>query len=211
MRSHDRTLLAQLAYKDRDRSDMRHELACRYISDHSVFSRMMIGAVEVSDCSSRTAIESHLTKGEGRYLTTIGFVDVVGEAKFTKDDIWFHGLVIVEVKIAPESVSNIIKQIRLYETYGQAHWGRRLSERLEDIRWSSDKDEREEYQCAQQKSDEIVAQLTRPLVAVTDYDLTEGDVGTLNKARISHVRLGKNFDAYVQEQKSSQVAKSVEI
>lgn len=76
--SHDRTLLAQLGFSDKDKKNPRHDLACRYLSQKDVLPKLVKPhLVEGCDLVTATVVpEHHITKGDGRYKTTIGFADL---------------------------------------------------------------------------------------------------------------------------------------
>lgn len=112
MRSQDRTMLASMGFADPDKGDERHDLACRYLAlpeNHERLARSLIepawkrlsgpgsdktwvdgrGHVEFSFVRSfgsfrivRPSIEHVLSKGEGQYRTTVGFLDVTLPFKF---------------------------------------------------------------------------------------------------------------------------------
>lgn len=63
-------------------------------------------------------VESPVTKGEDRYKTTIGFLDV--KTKWWVSDVPL-GTMVVEVKVKPTGVGDIIRQINLYREYVQAN------------------------------------------------------------------------------------------
>lgn len=83
--AHDRTLLSSLGFSDRDKSDRRHYLACRYVceeSQHLALTRLFVSPSEASLESegpfARSAQqEVAISKGQNQYKTTIGFVDVL--------------------------------------------------------------------------------------------------------------------------------------
>lgn len=100
MHTHERTLLASLGFADPDKKNPRHDLACQYLAlpeNHQRIARLLVSdapksvtykvhdeqewtfsgtrryAISVGD----PTIEWPISKGDGRYKTTIGFVDVV--------------------------------------------------------------------------------------------------------------------------------------
>jgi hypothetical protein len=76
MSAHDRTLLANLAFADPDKKDPLHDLACQYVAQPSVVEAM---GLKVRDCPvvalGGGILECPISKGEGKYKTTIGFLD----------------------------------------------------------------------------------------------------------------------------------------
>ncbi len=76
--------------------------------------------------TTAAGVESPLTKGEDKYKTTIGFLDVFGAWRrdVRVEDRWAGwdtGYVYVEVKIAEETVGNILRQIGLYREHQSWH------------------------------------------------------------------------------------------
>ena len=130
MHSHDRTLLAKLGFNDADRKAPEHDLACRYLAyevPQKIWRWVFPGdysSIEQpeSKISSRIngSTEVHLTKGEGQYATTIGFIDVMLTGYMaTRDNrdgkTWFEsGKLLIEVKVDPNPVSDAIRQIKTY-------------------------------------------------------------------------------------------------
>jgi hypothetical protein len=85
MHSHDRTLLARLGFADPDRKGPSHDWACQYLAQKDVAQRLLETMADVYGKKDiernykveKTALEHHITKGEGKYQTTIGFADLV--------------------------------------------------------------------------------------------------------------------------------------
>src|SRR3990167_11074217 len=99
--AYERTMLAQLGLQDPDRRNSKHTLACQYIAQEEVATRLcqLVMPEEYRDfvCSLTDnfrsdrvfTIQGHtipvvkhevaITKGQGRYLSVIGFWDVVIE------------------------------------------------------------------------------------------------------------------------------------
>lgn len=75
--SHDRTLLSSLGFSDPDKKDPLHDLGCQYISLPSVVDSLGLvsNGAKLSLVSAR--LEQPISKGEGKYRTTIGFLDVL--------------------------------------------------------------------------------------------------------------------------------------
>jgi len=97
MHSHDRTMLARLGFADPDKKNPIHDLACQYVAlpenatalvAHTVLVRQvpvartytdhckLKGTVTMTPEFSRAELEVPISKGEGQYKTTIGFLDV---------------------------------------------------------------------------------------------------------------------------------------
>lgn len=87
--SHTRTLLAKLGFADPDRKEPLHDKACRYLSAPGQAQRLVELTREppaderreihslTRPAQPRANVEVALSKGNGTYKTTIGFVDVV--------------------------------------------------------------------------------------------------------------------------------------
>jgi len=134
MHSHDRTLLSKLGFADPDKKDRRHDLACQYLSQNErplqLYAMALAGKEGYQGTlgCERVVLESMLTKGEGQYAVTIGFIDlwIYGSIRRKHDDgecYQSDAGVIVEVKILPVGVGDIIRQLKLY----RAHAGRYVS------------------------------------------------------------------------------------
>jgi hypothetical protein len=180
MRANDRTLLASLGFSDPDKQDHRHDLACRYLSQPDVSSRLcgiLLGptltskntvrnnaddeGVAAAVLGVRARTEMPISKGDGQYKTTIGFLDVSYEVGLSHHIYWGATIrnslsAACEVKIGKTSVGEIIRQISLY----REHRG------------------------------------VAAFAAVTAFPLTEGEVGQLRQANIYHLTLGPKFDQF---------------
>lgn len=132
MRSQDRTLLANLGFADQDKKNPLHDKACYYLATPKV-STELAGSLIVDEKfrvkgNAKTEIEHPLSKGNGQYKTTIGFIDVLiqQEIEHSPDGCRWHmhsiEEVAVEVKIIPVSISESIRQIKLYREYIEYSW-----------------------------------------------------------------------------------------
>jgi hypothetical protein len=90
MHSHDRSLLANLGFADPDKKDPKHDWACQYLCQPEV-GKKWLGLLtfpylsdrqkatwnfkDFADLHFRTEVP--ISKGEGQYKTTIGFLDVL--------------------------------------------------------------------------------------------------------------------------------------
>lgn len=193
MHSHDRTLLANLGFSDPDKKNPEHDRICQYlVTDESIgklkaWISNLIPPKKVGSYKSESSAwdvtrsddivcsyvpEYHLTKGDGQYKTSIGFIDISleftrkyairqtskvvwGESRYMskrnfvsskipnavfKDsgDGWGNAVtpdewvpvkdgedvrqdigyrIFVEVKVAKIGIGDIIRQMKLYETY----------------------------------------------------------------------------------------------
>lgn len=194
MHAHDRTLLSQLGFADPDKRDRRHTLGCQYLALPENRLKIMgllprtfryEGADRQVEGSDRQPIfERMIGKGEGKYRTTIGFIDLIlwyqvtfpcGGPKCCRppsDEIHIYSFgVAVEVKITPVGIGDILRQINLYRDY-EKQFG-----------W---------------------------LVA-TAFPLSTADVSVLKNERIYHVRLGDPFETWaeVQEEETPDAADSL--
>jgi hypothetical protein len=214
MRSHERTLLSSLGFNDPDKGDPRHDLACRYIAQpeiaakvmgsfsHSPQRRTAIQQREESEYDysrvitfQRSVHEAPLSKGEGQYKVTVGFVDVYligmradhckgrarsvdaqgkpcgGEWKEFDDrtaSSWVTG---VEVKIGNAGAGDIIRQVNLYREYAKFD----------------------------------------AFVVVTAFPLSEGGADQLRSAGIRHFVLGKGFERFCAIEDAKAPAQSPEL
>lgn len=120
--AHDRTLLASLSFGDPDKKDPLHDLGCQYISQPSVCNAMNIALQEGGklefDESRCPVLEAPITKGEGKYKTMIGFIDVTLPFKNQNG----HVDVFAEVKIKPVELGEILRQISLYREFKDGPW-----------------------------------------------------------------------------------------
>jgi hypothetical protein len=111
MHSHERTLLSRLGFQDKDKANPEHDLACAYVRER------MSSDEHPAEC------EVPISKGSGKYKTTIGFVDVLvyGNECTCNTCMWDNGWrcpqLIVEVKTSEVSTGDVLRQIGLYREY----------------------------------------------------------------------------------------------
>jgi hypothetical protein len=127
MHSHQRTLLAQLGFNDGDKKDIRHDRACQYLAleenaerlatllhryehvprpgprnlstiDHQEVHGLLWDPTE-SRLTVKAAglIEVAISKGEGQYRTSVGFLDVVVRSRAA----WHEWIAPAEAREAP--------------------------------------------------------------------------------------------------------------
>lgn len=86
MHSHDRTLLKSLGFADPDKRNRRHDLAIQYLSRFKTAQALLpqITKSPVKVVTYWISPEYHITKGEGKYKTTIGFADLVSTAELVQ-------------------------------------------------------------------------------------------------------------------------------
>jgi|SRR5271166_246763 len=129
MHAHDRTLLASLAFADPDKKDRLHDAACRYLTEEPQASEIVRLVETKPDCPVDSvtiynrSIEQPISKGQGQYRTTIGFLDGVIEYRIGElgND---TNRVLLEVKISRVDAAAILRQLRLYQQYeGASFYG----------------------------------------------------------------------------------------
>lgn len=128
----DRTLLAKLGFADPDKRSSLHDLACQYVAQPAIADSIGLTTADAHrnvfdlkfEAAARAQFECPISKGEGQYKTTIGFVDVIlPMGYYPAGGEWCHVPVFVEVKITPVGLGEILRQIRLYEEYvGGQFW-----------------------------------------------------------------------------------------
>lgn len=218
MHAHERTLLARLGFVDPDRRDALHDLACRYLTTEPALRRLVaclgIERHRTSDrfeCESgveqkcdttymvasfATNLEREISKGFGRYRTTVGFIDIAlrieieelftnvtrrrvrgyGKNEFSWESVddftwrsWCeYG---IEVKVTPTSIGDLIRQMNLYRAYSTIG------------KW----------------------------IVATTYPITHADVECLQNEKLRHVYLGTHFQAFVADQPVSAAALNMEV
>lgn len=224
MHAHDRTMLAGLGFADPDKKDPRHDWACQYLAEPERAAklpemllktgpvpweaefRLINGVREFARAEKsvsnfrvhRAEFERPVSKGEGQYKTTIGFIDVFlrfkgvetfsnylertwrsnggGFTDWEKVPDWDREVdffLPAEIKISSCTVGDMLRQIRLYREYFNP-----------GPQW----------------------------LLATAFPLSTIDVQQLAEAKIVHVRLGTEFDAYCDRRRSDAAdAKSPEI
>jgi hypothetical protein len=111
-------MLAALGFADKDKKNARHDWAIQFLMDPANF--FAPGAVLMSKPVFHP--EWHLTKGEGQYQTTVGFIDLLVDVKLCikkgeGTEIIAHCYFINEIKIEPVAAGDILRQMRLYGDY----------------------------------------------------------------------------------------------
>lgn len=150
MHSHARTLLAKMGFADADRKSPRHDLACIYIALRknilmATIQAAMPGGVTVEDASAE--LEFQFSKGEGKYSTTVGWVDVWAQFRARQPSLmaapayWTYNQpdgetrrllmgaprhnasvslatgAVIEVKIGAVGAGDLVRQMRLYDQH----------------------------------------------------------------------------------------------
>jgi hypothetical protein len=175
MHSHDRTLISKLGFGDADKSDNRHDLACQYLTTE---------AAAVFDVKGKCTgyLEQPLNKGTGKYKTTIGFVDVCGLVGTGKKERPF----VIEVKIKPVGVGDILRQVALYREYApnlECFRGR--------LSFGYDDDDDDD--------DDEASKLFALWGLVADFDLSNSALKALESADIHFARLGPGFEKWLKQ------------
>jgi hypothetical protein len=176
MHSHDRTLLSSLGFADVDKGNTRHDLACEYLCDYRRVHKLFGFDAATDGSNTGATLERHISKGTGQYKSTIGFLDISGTTWLFKRDA--RAFFVIEVKIAPVSVGDMIRQIKLYREYWPPPRGSRdpfadddVPDIRDDVRWA----------------------------IVADFDLDDGPVQLMKTAGIVFARLGPAFEAWLKK------------
>lgn len=146
MHSHDRTFLANLGFADPDKADPIHDVACRYLCQPAIFDKLVVPFFRkpkyniqktrggewtqttwepIGPPELRHEQEHLISKGEGKYKTHVGFLDVILKGKQnykSPEGFEDHSKIEIalEVKIKEVSASEIIRQITFYKDYFSA-------------------------------------------------------------------------------------------
>ncbi len=226
MHSHDRTMLAKFGFADPDRNNPDHDLICQYIAQTDAIKKIVavmatdvplknnVGDTVAVDYDEFTVVvkgdlgfrtgckpEYHLTKGDGPYKTTIGFLDIrvqvvrvlaatlthrwhEYERKFVPrehedreiaDRSW---ATFIEVKAGKIAVNDVIRQMKLYEEYFFRPTG--------------------QHECAPKGAPRMI--LAAP------WGITESEARDLKVSGIMFARIGDGFQTW-KEQNAKTVGK----
>ena len=107
--AHDNTLLAKLGFADPDRKNPLHDMACQYLTQLDVVNQFLVRPVNPDEFDYQ--LETHIVKGQDRFATTIGFIDV--RFGLNHNAIRIN----VEVKAHPATAGDVLRQIAFYRTY----------------------------------------------------------------------------------------------
>lgn len=234
--AHDRTMLASLGFADRDKGDVRHDLACQYLATPEVAEKVIIGVVgptferrelpyeqgadyypskggrhSIAARSWRELagfekadLEFLLGKGEGKYRTTVGFLDVV---------------ITYKVRQRTEGIER--RYTGEHEEYWVNHEGRECAAEFGHSKRSRAILEERPYKQSKLDRHTIIVEVKAHPVGVgsilrqvnlyreyvgsadhwalaTLYPLPSPDVETLRVASIAHLYLGEAFDQWCQ-------------
>lgn len=166
------TMLQKLGFADADRKAPLHDLACHYLCQEEVASKLIQTLKPDKGetvCDAFATQEVALVKGAGQYATIVGYIDVV-LAGFSEVPGWTDVQVemCIEVKATERSIPDAIRQI---ETYRQ--W--RPSEHSYNPR--------------------------RGWMLVTTWQPTELELNALRARNIYHRVLGDGFTKFCAERK----------
>lgn len=140
--SFDSTLLQRMGFKDEDRKTPAHDRACIEIA---VNPQALIDALSLPGDQAATLLEVPLQKGEGKYASTVGFIDAIVEwsaakkvqsctrrhrerpfvlcADCTEEDYRSPRAMLVEVKTKIVGIGDLLRQMNLYREYKREHGG----------------------------------------------------------------------------------------
>jgi hypothetical protein len=294
MHSHSRTLLAKLGFGDVDRKSPRHDLACNYLA---LRNDVLIATIQsalpkpLRVEGAAAQLECPIQKGTGQYATTIGWVDVLANARIgfpvpmaspvqTADDrrelaildlqkksewanfdpseadrtgaflAWRTAAeaslgelstddllreselgsrllkeseahtgsssviqtIIIEVKIGPVGVGDLIRQLRLYNQYVERKstkpvfrtnapgWEGKCGYDV-TRRWNCNRAYFERK--SESTSDALKAALRQITIAVCDFEMDAEYTKALRSAGIHPVRLGKGFEEFLKQRAES--------
>lgn len=209
MYAHDRTLLASLGFADPDKKNPIHDLGCEYLTtvakkdiidkiDHHPNDRYQKDFGECIDDLPRDwskyrlfpFTEFQLIKGDGKYRTTIGFVDAVIVTMPTVQEACCIDISYFEVKVTRTTIGQVKRQISLYREYEKDNTDQliagcrfRMRHNLWDSRWT----------------------------LVTTYDVSLPDREDLLRSSIDHIRLGPKFLSWVKSRRERPSEPSSEI
>jgi len=138
--SYDSTLLQRMGFRDPDRKTPEHDRACIAIA---MQPRLFLASFGFEDEKARASIEVPLQKGEGKYASTVGFIDAMLEwttfrsglscsayhpervmQRCPRCEEQVYGLpssMLVEVKTKIDSVGDLLRQMNLYREYKTHH------------------------------------------------------------------------------------------
>jgi len=196
--SHDRTLLASLGFSDPDKREPLHDLACEYLAEPIQAQRLVRLACSVQEDAlihTNSRLEVAISKGEGQYRTTIGFMDLCIEWKTNNR----KGKVIVETKIHPIAVGDILRQINLYRGYVWSPTpvdAENFRDRLRKIQLSGGLPE---------GMDEGAS-----WVLASAFNLDAGQTDLLNREGVRSIHLGDGFTKWFERRQQRPAPKSEE-
>jgi hypothetical protein len=131
----DRTLIGRLGFADPDKHDSTHDLACQYLTLPDNVRRLVdivkrehyeqVRGFDGKVSFDTPRPEHPISKGEGQYRTTIGFIDLFLDVSPMVNRRFMSEHVAVEVKTGRAGMGQVIRQINLYREYiasQHTHW-----------------------------------------------------------------------------------------
>ena len=230
MHSHDRTLISSLGFADPDKKEPLHDLACSYLTEpdviRSVFGKPkhrvgfdvdgliddeMEGGPFALDGRSEwkqsynTKLEVPLLKGEGKYQTTIGFVDALlfrhelptFDGKRQKLE-YIAGKWTRVGKVKPFQGSTLVGA---YNENDVGFWVIGVEVKIQPVPVGDLLRQFRLYQ-SHVGTGFSVAEVTE-WVAVLYYDIDDSYVSTLTNAGIRAIRLGESFSTWRTKRKKT--------
>ena len=131
MHSHERTLVSSLSSPQANSREPLHDLACNYICQDPVITRVVRKLVDVKVPSDMEVEEETCFRPEVEYMLTrkgrtVGFVDVRVawmvklksiDGKYRRpEETEKHGRIYIEVKTEPCQIGSVLRQLRLYQS-----------------------------------------------------------------------------------------------
>lgn len=205
----DHSLLAKLGFADEDRRSPLHDLACQYLAQVEIATRVVALALKEETHEIVWLVpEFQVTKGYGAYKTTVGFADLLIRTSqvVTSNGAKLHHNLVIEVKTGKIIVSDVVRQLEVYTSYvAQAVFGE----------WVIKEPQRFHLYDIQKHvgrpgfAEAIVGPISAVLVTVGD--LTASEASLLAARHIAHLKLGSTFDTWRKEQTTAPRAPSLEI
>lgn len=155
-----------------------------------------------------SSIEVHLSKGEGQYRTTIGFLDVVIRYEMVTE---FDGeRECIDASLRQHLWSLKTEEDRNEYVKSSLKWAPLQNEKRIDRKVCV------EVKIAQVGTSDLIRQLNLyrqyfdadGWVAATAYDISKDDLEALQKEGIKHVRLGEKFNEYLNHRKATRSVSS---
>lgn len=128
--SYDQTLIQRMGFADPDRRSPAHDDACIQIAtDPERFARAVRERLDVRE--ARCDLEVPLQKGDGKYASTVGFIDAMvtwcaGLSEVSAPALGFRWVggkhypvssMLVEVKTKIPAFGDLLRQMNLYREY----------------------------------------------------------------------------------------------
>jgi hypothetical protein len=137
MHSHEKTLIARLGFADTDKRHSAHDEIQMQLCDDPIWLAREIGRHlrstneqdwgQVGSFDVSRKVEEPISKGDGKYKTTIGFIDLQLCIRWFNGKEWDGNELPfrwqtwnIEIKALPCPAAEIIRQIKLYKEYTQS-------------------------------------------------------------------------------------------